>query len=212
MCINIIAYPPGGGGNHVRNLCDLNGQFRDQWPWEWVQQQRVDLRPYDDPSGQPGEVHSLPGRNIHEVFVEHISKHPDGQYLLQGHFGELAPYSAEIRSWPEVRWLIITMDDVQDRQLLKQRQQRLQYHPYWMDEEQIFLYRPEMYIYFFGALPQRIHQLALRHLWHQDILHSGALDALEMAFDLSIDPYVAQELHNKWCLLNFGATQDQPRS
>jgi hypothetical protein len=206
MAINIIAYPPGGGGNHLRNLCDLSDRFRDQWPWDWVKKQSVGLRCYDQPLGPPGEVHSLPGRNIHEVFVTHINDNPLDQYLLQGHFGELAPHACYIRSWQDVKWLLLTMDSEQDRHLLRQRQTRLQYHPYWLDEEQIFLYRPEMYQHYFAADTAAMRTLPLSLLWQRDIYGSGVLAGLEQAFGLNIDPDLAQTLHTKWCDLNFGTT------
>lgn len=207
MAINIIAYPPGGGGNHLRNLCDLDGRFQDQWPWDWVREQWQGLAAYDRPLGPPGEVHSLPGRNIHQVFVEQITHHSSGDYLIQGHFGELAPYAREIRSWPGVRWLIVTMDHDQDRQLLRQRQQRLQYHPYWLDEEQIFMYRSDMYVQYFGANPDQIYRLSVAQLWQQDLSVSGVLDVLQLAFDLVIDVGKARSLHEKWHALNFGCVQ-----
>lgn len=210
MTINIIAYPPGGGGNHLRNLCDLDGRFQEQWPWNWVREQRVGLAPYDNPLGQPGEVHSLPGRNIHEVFVEEITAHPTADYLIQGHFGELAPHAAAIRAWPNTRWLLVTMDSEQDRCLLRQRQQRLQYHPYWLDEEQIFLYRAEMYTHFFSARPDRVHGVSVEQLWQRDIDSNGVLDAIAQAFDIAVDATAAQVLHHKWCDLNFGPEQDRP--
>ena len=209
MAINIIAYPPGGGGNHLRNLCDLDGRFQEQWPWAWVREQRIGLLPYDTPPGQPGEVHSLPGRNIHAVFVEEISTQHANDYLLQGHFGELAPYADAIRSWPDTRWLLVTMDHDQDRHLLRERQNRLQYHPYWLDEEQIFLYRAEMYTQFFAARPDRVHGISVQQLWQRDITASGALDVINKAFDITVDRAAAQSLHNKWCDLNFGPAQDQ---
>jgi hypothetical protein len=210
MTINIIAYPPGGGGNHLRNLCDLDGRFQDQWPWDWVREQRVGLAPYHSPQGMPGEVHSLPGRNIHEVFVAEISARPAGDYLLQGHFGELAPHAVAIRDWPGTRWLLVTMDSEQDRQLLRQRQQRLQYHPYWLDEEQIFLYRAEMYTHFFAARPDRIQAISVSQLWQRDITGSGVLAAIDRAFGITVDADKAQGLHYRWCDLNFGAAQDRP--
>lgn len=204
MSINIIAYPPGGGGNHLKNLLELEGRFHDQWPWPWVQKQHVGLEPYDRPLGPPGEVHSLPGRNIHAVFIEHVCQHPHGDYLLHGHFGELAAHADQIRSWSDVRWLVETMDDPIDRDLLRKRQNRLQYHPYWLDEEQIFLYRSDMYHRFFGADPDHIHALPVRLLWQRDICASGVLNILQKSFDQGIDPRAAQTLHDKWTYLNFG--------
>jgi hypothetical protein len=204
MSTNIIVYPPGGGGNHLRNLCGLNGRFVDQWPWPWVKEHSVGLRPYWEPIGPPGEVHSLPGRNIHEVFIEHIEQNPDGDYILQGHYGELAPWADKIRKWNQVHWLVITMDQEIDRQLLRDRQQRLQYHPYWLDEEQIYLYRPEMYQYYFNACADLVWTLPVSHLWQTDIAANGVLSVLASAFGIIPDLATAQDLHLRWCDLNFG--------
>jgi hypothetical protein len=202
--VNIISYAPGAGGNHLRNLVELNQTYQDQWPWPWVKQHHVGLAPYDDPPGMPGEVHSLPGRNIHQVFVEHITDNPESRYLLHGHFGELAPYVDRIRSWPRVTWLVITMDQEQDRSLLRARQKRLDYHPYWLDEEQIFLYQSSMYEYYFGTTPDHIYTMPLSWLWCSDIRHSGVLPRIMAAFGEEIDPDLAQSLHAKWITLNFG--------
>lgn len=205
MNIDIIAYPPGAGGNHLKNIIELSGRYQDQWPWPWVREQTVGLRPYDDPQGPPGEVHSLPGRNIHRVFIEHIDANPGGCHLLHGHFGELAPYAASIRSWANTRWLVVSMDDDQDRTLLRQRQNRLEYHPYWEDEEQIFLYQPDMYLHYFGATPGSISLLPIRYIWEADINRpNGMLDILQSAFAVDIDRAHAQILHAKWRGLNFG--------
>jgi len=210
MSINIIAYPPGGGGNHLRNICDLDGRFQDQWPWDWVREQRVGLECYDRPRSQPGVVHSLPGRNLHAVFIDQIMARPDHDYLLQAHFGELAAHASALRTWSTTKWLVLTIDHEQDRSWLRQRQQRLGYHPYWLDEEQIFLYRPEMYTRFFGAAEHNIHTVSVRQLWQRDIRSSGILPVIEQAFDIQIRPDAAQTLHDKWCRLNFGATQVEP--
>jgi len=204
MAINIIAFPPGGGGNHLRNLCDLDGRFRDQWPWSWVAEQYIGIGSYDRPPGSPGDVHSLPGRNVREVFVNHVTNDPRANYFLHGHFGELATYAAQIRTWPKVRWLVQTLDTGADRYLLRARQTGLGYHPYWLDEEQIYLYQPSMYQHYFGASPALITCVSVKQVWSRDIRSSGVLDCIAMAFGIRVDPDSAQILHTKWCDLNFG--------
>jgi hypothetical protein len=208
MVINIIAYPPGAGGNHLKNLVGLNGDFQRQWPWAWIQQYDRGLTPYDNPTGVPGEVHSLHCRNIHEVFFDHIDSHPHGRYLLHGHFGELAPYANRIRSWSKVQWLVVTMDEPQDRTLLRARQNRLQYHPYWEDEEQIYLYRAEMYQNYFGA--DYINLLSISQIWDPDLDRSGVLAVLSQAFEVHIPADQAKTLHQKWQCLNFPAGSGFP--
>jgi hypothetical protein len=203
MTINIISYAPGGGGNHLKNLVDLGGKFCNQWPWEWVQEQYIGLKSYYEPQEFSGAVHSLPGRNIHEVFIEQIQQQQDREYLLHGHFGEIAPYADIIRTWGKVRWLILTIDDAIDRDLLRARQQRLGYHPYWLDEEQIFLYRSKMYQYYFNANIEQIHLLPLHDLWNRNMVNSDSIKIIESAVGVEIDRNSAEILHNKWCDLNF---------
>lgn len=187
----------------MKNLIDLSGRFNDQWPWPWVKQQHVGLTPYDDPPGMPGEVHALPGRNIHDVFIEHICKNAEKSYLLHGHFGELASHAAKIRSWNAVRWLLLSIDSEQDRAILRSRQHRLVYHPYWLDEEQLFLYEPSMYVHYFNACPANICVLPLNKFWNRDLDASQTLDILDQWYQVRIDRDRAKLLHDKWHKLNF---------
>lgn len=200
--IYIIAYPPGGGGNHAKNIVELSERFKPHWPWDWVAEQTVGLAPYDKPLGVPGEVHSLPGRNLHAVFFDHIMQVENQIFLLHGHFGELALYREYFRSWPNTRWLIISIDQQIDRDLLRKRQNRLQYHPYWLDEEQYFMYQPELYQLYFNTEPDQIYQLPLNQFWHRDLLQSGTINFLEAVFETNITPWQAQSLHTKWIKLN----------
>jgi hypothetical protein len=202
--VNIIAYPPGGGGNHLKNIIDLSGNFKDQWPWTWTRAHSVGLTQYDSPLEVPGAVHSLPGRNIHEVFVQHINANAQASYLMHGHFGELAAHADSISQWPSVRWIIIAIDSPDSRQQLLARQGRLQYHPYWLDEEQIFLYRAEMYQRYFQAKHANILTVELDRFWHVDMVRSGVIDSIEHHYQLRIPRQPAQQLHRKWCDLNFG--------
>lgn len=200
MAVSIISYPPGAGGNHLKNLCWLDGRFDDQWPWPWIDQQWVGTQVYEQPIGPVGTVHSLKGRNIHEVFIDQITRHPGRDYILHGHFGELAPHADRIRTWSDVNWLVLTMDQPADRAILRERQRRLQHHPYWLDEEQIYLYRPYMYHHYFGA--QSVTTLSLMDFWAADLGASGVIPAIEQAFDLNIPLGPAQALHTKWRELN----------
>lgn len=203
MTVNVIAYAPGGGGNHLRNLVALDGRFEDQWPWDWVREKYLGNRVYS-PSTQPqGTAHAIPGRNLHGVFVDHIRDNPNRDYIIHGHFGELALQRHKLQDL-DTRFLLISLDDANSRRLLTERQRRLNQrnHPYWIEEEQPYLYQPYMYQQYFAA--RQIHVIPLEHFWHRDLSTHGIVEQIKDFFAVNIDAAQAQHLHSIWCDLNFG--------
>lgn len=200
--IYIIAYPPCAGGNHLKNIASLGGKFDDQWPWQWVREQTIGLDVYYNRK-QPmrGEVQSLPGRNLHSVFVDHIMQTPDHDFLIHGHFGELALHRDQIRQMPNKKVLILTIDQEHEREWLIKRQNRLgqNSHPYWVNEEQIYLYRKDMYQSYFGI--DAVETLPLGALI-ADSLDTTFFDTLDGFFETAIDRDKAQEIHTIWTELN----------
>lgn len=200
--IYIIAYPPCAGGNHLKNIVSLSGKFDDQWPWQWVQEQTIGLAVYYDKK-QPmrGEVQSLPGRNLHGVFVDHILQTPDRDFLIHGHFGELALHRDQIRQIPDKKVMMITIDQQHERDWLINRQNRLgqHNHPYWVNEEQIYLYQQDMYRSYFGI--SEVQTLPLSTLIAES-LDATFFDTLDGFFESIIDRSKAQEIHTIWTELN----------
>lgn len=200
--IYIISYPPCAGGNHLKNIVSLSGKFDDQWPWAWVQEQTVGLAVYYDKK-QPmrGEVQSLPGRNLHGVFLDHILKTPSEDFLIHGHFGELALYRERLQQVPDKKVLMITIDQQHERDWLIARQNRLgqHNHPYWVNEEQVYLYQPEIYRSYFGI--ESTVELPLSALI-SPTLDSSFFDAISDFSASDVDRTQAQELHSIWTDLN----------
>ena len=137
MSAIIISYPPGAGGNHLKNILCLDRNFANSGD--------LNLAVYDEPIQPPGTVHSRPGRNVHEYIVNDIVNSPDQRWILHGHYGELAPHREKINSITEKTFVLISINRPRDQELLTRRQQRLGYghHPYWNQEEQPYLYRSE---------------------------------------------------------------------
>lgn len=200
--IYIIAYPPCAGGNHLKNIASLGGKFDDQWPWQWVREQTIGLDVYYNRK-QPmrGEVQSLPGRNLHSVFVDHIMQTEGRDFLIHGHFGELALHRDQIRQMPDKKVLILTIDQEHEREWLIKRQNRLgqNSHPYWVNEEQIYLYRQDMYRSYFGI--DAAATLPLGALM-ADSLDITFFDTVDSFFETAIDREKAQEIHTIWTELN----------
>lgn len=201
--IYIIAYPPCAGGNHLKNIIDLSGKFYEQWPWQWVKEQTIGLDVYYNKQ-QPmrGEVQSLPGRNLHDVFVDHILENPNDDFLIHGHFGELALHRRRLLELPK-KVLMITIDQPLERSWLIARQTRLgqNNHPYWINEEQIYLYRKEMYENYFNVDTKSTETIALSQLM-STMLGVEFFDTVESFFDIIIDREKAQEIHSIWHHLN----------
>lgn len=202
--INIISYCPSSGGNHLKNIVSLCGLFDDQWPWDWVKEQYLGISVYYENRHPQGEVQSLPGRNMREVYVNQMLSHNDRDYLIHGHFGELALYREQLLQLGPKKILILSLEDVEARKKLLQRQDRLgqQIHPYWLDEEQIYLYRPAIYQTFFSIPEDSISVIDIGEFWRSS-LSTNMLEKIESFFDIKIDHEKAQEIHRLWHTFNF---------
>ena len=184
----IIAYPPSGGGNHLKNLLCLSGAFANS--------NDLNLEPYETGNR---EVHSTPGRNMNQYRMADATA-SSGDFILHGHFGELAPYRETINSFQNKKFVIITIDSSHDRHLLQSRQSRLgqQSHHYYLHEEQYFLYQPQMYSTYFTGQESEIFSFPLTELWNPVINYTTAWDRLNSFLGINIDLAQAQRLHDQW--------------
>ena len=188
MQATVIAYPPSGGGNHLKNLLCISGVFANS--------SDLNLEPYQTGNR---EVHSTSGRNMNEYrMADALSS--SGDFILHGHFGELAPYREIINGIQNKKFVIITIDTPQDRCLLERRQGRLgqQSHDYYLHEEQYFLYQPQMYTTYFTGQESAIFSFPLTELWNSVINYNGTWDRLNSFLGINIDLAQAQHLHDQW--------------
>jgi hypothetical protein len=123
-------------------------------------------------------------------------------YILHGHFGELAPWRTQLNSIANKKWLLISINDVRDRYLLNERQHRLgQFgHDYYLNEEQPFLYQPEFYQNYFTGTPESIYTLSIDDFWNPDI--TKTINNLNSFLNKSINAEQAQVLHRQWHINN----------
>jgi hypothetical protein len=196
MAAVIVAYCPAAGGNHLKNLLSLSSSFANH--------AEMDLTVYDRADQTSGAVHSIDGRNVQDVFIDRMLDHPSQCWLLSGHFGELAPIKSTLLT-VDKKFLIITIDTVIDRRLLERRQQRLgqHCHPYWLEEEQLYLYQPEMYQTYFNVDPANIATVSLYDLWHPTLQDGTVITKINQWLDIDIELDTAQNLQKKWWDSNF---------
>lgn len=194
MKLALVVYPPGAGGNHLKNLMCLSRAFANS--------SELDTAVYDAQDRAQGEVWCVGGRNLQPIFFERMHQHPDQRWVLIAHFGEMMQHRREILQIPDIQLVIITIQDLTARRKLERRQIRLgqALHPYWLDEELIWCYRTEMYINNFGISGDRCLEIGLQDLWHRDLV---AMAAVEKFLDIEIPKDQAAALHSKWLSANF---------
>jgi len=192
MTVVVIAYPPSGGGNHLKNMLCLDSSFANS----------ADLDRSNYIEGNR-EVHSTHGRNIQEYRM-HEAETTHSDYILHGHFGELAPWRQRINNIANKVWLLINIDLLNDRRLLNIRQNRLgQFgHEYYLNEEQPYLYQPEFYQSYFTGSAETIYTIALTDFWNPDLGESKIIQQLNAFLNKNIDQAQAQILHSQWHINN----------
>jgi hypothetical protein len=196
MSAVVVAYCPAAGGNHLRNILCLSNSF--------INSTEFDSTVYDRAVPGTGAVHSINGRNIQTDYLKRVTDNPNNCFALAGHFGELAEHRETLLNI-EKKFIIISIDTVQDRRLLENRQQRMgqHCHPYWLEEEQPFLYRPAVYQSYFATVPSNILTLSLYDLWHPTFSNGRVIQSINDFLNIDIEITPAQVLHEKWWCNNF---------
>jgi hypothetical protein len=189
MTALVIAYPPSGGGNHLKNILCLDKSFGNS--------SDLDMDVYI--RGER-EVHCTTGRNVQPYRIDAAARDPHHEYIIHGHFGELATQRDQINAIVDKKFLVLTIDSDHDRYLLNVRQNRLgqMSHPYYLDEEQPYLYQPYFYQTYFTALPENIYTIALHEFWHKEITEYNIINRLNAFLNKRIPQEQAQFLHNHW--------------
>lgn len=201
----IVAYPPMAGGNHFKNLLCLESNFANSSDfnpevYEYAHAPVSDSQPV-------GTVHSTGGRNVHKYLFEKIFAAPEKTWIIHGHFGELAPFRNELNLINNKKYIIITIDTDLDRKMLLERQQRLggtSGHPYYLDEEQPYLYQPPMYTTYFTS--DDTLNTSIECAWHPNLSESKLIDTWNNYLNINIDITQAQHYHTLWWNSNFNLT------
>lgn len=196
----VIAYPPMAGGNHFKNLLCLDTTLANS--------SDLNTAVYTDPVANNvhpvGTAHSVGGRNVHRYLFENIAAAPEKTWIIHGHFGELAPFRTQLNSIQSKKYIVITIDTEHDRQLLLDRQVRLggtSGHPYYLDEEQLYLYQPAMYESYFTS--DDVMTCAISEVWDPDFNRSKIIQRWNNFLNIHVDAVQAQHYHTIWWNSNF---------
>lgn len=192
MTVVVIAYPPAGGGNHLKNMLCVDSSFANS----------ADLNRTNYIEGNR-EVHSTCGRNM-QAYRMQEAETAQGDYILHGHFGELAPWRSRINAIEDKKFIVLSIDTNRDQDLLDNRQHRLgQFgHEYYLREEQPYLYQSEFYQTYFTGRPENIYTIALSNFWNPDLAQSQIIQQLNTFLNKNVNQAEAQVLHTHWHINN----------
>lgn len=203
----IIVFPPGSGGNHLKNL--IKTSYNKNVDCFYGHQTLANLikSPYnkniDRFYGHPtlATVHSEPGENFKPEDLDGDKK------IAHGHFGEIMCHATLIRSTPDIKFIIISPETIEDRLLLYKRSQKIKaseiLNPnHYFGAEQVFLYRAHMYHYYFGVPWTHIMNISISEWFQPDV--ELVLTRISHFLNISFDFNYCLELHSIWCKKNLG--------
>lgn len=195
--LTLIVYLPGTGGNHLKNLLCLSDQYanhNDLTPKVYTQ---------PDPKRPSGEVWCVGGRNLQDIFFERMQDSLDHKWVLAAHLGEMFQYQTELTQIVNKKIVIITFNDAADRHQLHQRHNRLgqNIHPYWLDEELVWLYKADSVSRLFDADDQ-YYSIDLTDFWHVDFVNRESFLKMKKFLDIDLDCSTADHYHKLWVAAN----------
>jgi hypothetical protein len=180
MSYNIISFPPGAGGNHLKNLID-NALLGKE---------------IDSLYKKNKTVHSNIGSNFNaKDLLEHK--------LTLGHFGEIMSNQKIIRSLSPVKFIILSPDTLEDRVLLSKRRRQLGHHEdyystlgNYFDGEQVFLYESFIYHYYFNIPLENTINISISDFFNEDI--KPELKKISEFLEINFDYDQSNLLHKTW--------------
>ena len=189
MTAIIISFPPGAGGNHLKNIISADISFLKE----------LDLYKHKT-------VHKVPGGNLKKQQVDYAVNNPCLLNFLHGHFGEIMSYQYQIRDIVDKKFIIICPDTAEDHELLRTRQQRLGFSYYprsgeYFEGEQVFLYEPFMYHHYFNVPMENIMNIPITEWFVEDI--SPVVHRLNFFLKTNLDVDSVNEMHRIWYRNNF---------
>ena len=188
----IVSFPPGAGGNHLRNLISL-GYSNNEIANIYQSSNMI--------------AHASLGNNLTAKQIQAAILLPNETHLLHGHFGEILTYQESIRSISDKKFILISADTPEERSMLNQRRRAIGY-PYiadgnYFDGEQVFLYEHTTYCYYFNIAEDAVINVSLNELFSENI--KTVIDRINNFLSISIDYEQVKQLHQRWIFKNNAA-------
>ena len=172
----IICFPPNAGGNHLRNLLTVTKENINSY-----------IPFYKG------------GKSVHSRAEPNLIEEDLSDDLIYGHFGEIMSYQNEIRKFTNKKFIMISPDTYEDRKILSERvvgeHNNLKLDSYH-DHEQVFLYEPFMFHYYFGTKMKNIMNISVTELFNDDI--NPVIDRINYFISKDLARDQVNQLHKIW--------------
>jgi hypothetical protein len=137
------------------------------------------------------------------VKIEQLA-YQDQVHVVHGHFGEIMSFQNQIRAIPDKKFIILSPDTPEDSAMLNKRrlavgQTQLVDGDYF-DGEQVFLYEPFMYHWYFQTPMDNIMNVSISDWFTQDI--DSVLDKLSYFLRCTVDKDKINSIHKDWIEAN----------
>lgn len=196
-----IAFPPGSGGNHLRNILlsstDLFVNTADNIHQVYDQDQ-ITVHCNDIGSQTQRE-------NLTRIKLQTALSLSNKNHLFYGHFAELVSFKDLISEFKNKKFICISVKSDGCKQLLNNRKQAIgtpKLDAYHLGE-QTFLYENFVYEKIFKVDEHDVMDISITEFFSQDL--SVPVQLLENFLEVSIDVDRVNYLHQKWleknCLL-----------
>ena len=187
----LIMFPPGSGGNHLRNL--ISTAYTDLVS---------ELNKFYDLDKR--SVHLNPGDNLDRKLLMQTLHKKSTTCLLHGHFGEFASVRDQIQQLEHKKFIVISPDTIKDRALLWQRQRMLGETQFdaesYFGGEQVFLYEPSMLQYYFNTSMDDFMHISITDWFVSDI--TPVIDRINWCLQINLDVDLCMQLHQQWLVKN----------
>lgn len=187
----IVIFPPGAGGNHLRNMLDASIAR------ETLTEIYKNHRPM---------AHAKIGNNFK---VDNLIN----KKIAHGHFAEIMSQQVLLRSMSDtVKLIILSINTADDRNQLKARRSRLNHNVSYQvgdyfDGEQVFLYESFMYHYYFNIPMSNIMNISISDWFKADITQE--LERISEFLQIDLDKKFCLDLHAMWYEKNLKGQQNE---
>jgi hypothetical protein len=201
MTTAFISYPPGAGGNHLRNILALASDFLPDNPYKQNMQDQYSPGGHIFVHGADLAQAQLRG-NMNSFKLHQAVMAPSKNHLLFGHFAEIASFRKDIKLIKDKKFILLGMDSQQCLDLWVKRSEHLKIgagHCYFQGE-QFFLYESYMYCDLFKTKESNVMNVSISEWFSADI--QAPLERIARFLSCNIDYDECKLLHEVWWTKN----------
>lgn len=189
-----LAFPPGSGGNHLRNMllastdffCNTAGNIEEKYS-------SPSITVHCNDTGS-----NIRSENLTSIKLKTAIDAPEKNYLFYGHFAELLSFRDKIQQFQNKKFICISVKSDNCKRLLNQRKQAIgtpeldAYHV----GEQTFLYESLIYQKIYDVPADCVMDISITEFFSLDLTSVKELLENFLSIDLNINKMY--NLHQAW--------------